>query len=62
MTVETGDYVFVPGYGYGTVLLECETEDGTSFLVSYKDDDTVVCKQSEIVLVSRGLEFDMLGG
>ena len=37
----------------------------TLFLVEYIKDSKPakeVCKSSELVLVSRGLEFDMMGG
>ena len=64
-TLSVGDNVYTKSGNYGVIKEERIAEDGTLFLVEYiKDNNTVqeICKSSELVLVSRGLEFDMLGG
>ena len=64
-TFSVGDNVYTKSGNYGVIKEERITEDGTLFLVDYiKDNKSMqeVCKSSELVLVSRGLEFDMLGG
>ena len=65
ITLSVGDNVYTKSGNYGVLKEERITEDGTLFLVEYiKDNKSMqeVCKSSELVLVSRGLEFDMLGG
>ena len=65
ITLSVGDNVCTKSGNYGVLREERITEDGTLFLVEYiKDNNTVqeICKSSELVLVSRGLEFDMMGG
>ena len=64
-TLSVGDNVYTKGGNYGVIKEEQIVVSDTLFLVEYiKDNKTVqeVCKSSELVLVSRGLEFDMLGG
>ena len=49
----------------GAIKNEQVVVGDTLFLVEYIKDNKPtqeVCKSSELVLVSRGLEFDMLGG
>ena len=61
-TLSVGDNVYTKGGNYGVIK---EEQIVVLFLVEYtKDNKTVqeICKSSELVLVSRGLEFDMLGG
>ena len=61
-TLSLGDNVYTNGGNYGVIK---EEQNVVLFLVEYiKDNRTVqeICKSSELVLVSRGLEFDMLGG
>lgn len=65
ITLSVRDNVYTKSENHGVIKEERITEDGTLFLVEYiKDNKTVqeICKSSELVLVSRGLEFDMLGG
>ena len=60
-----GDNVYTKRGNYGVIKEEQIVVGDTLFLVEYtKDNKTVqeICKSSELVLVSRGLEFDMLGG
>ena len=57
-----GDNVYTKGGNYGVIK---EEQIVVLFLVEYtKDNKTVqeICKSSDLVLVSGGLEFDMLGG
>lgn len=64
-TLSVGDNVYTKSGNYGVLKEERITEDGTLFLVEYIKDNKPtqeVCKSSELVLVSRGLEFDMMGG
>lgn len=64
-TLSAGDNVYTKSGNYGVIKEERIVEDGTLFLVEYIKDNKIVqeiCKSSELVLVSRGLEFDMLGG
>ena len=64
-TLSVGDNVYTKSGNYGVLREERITEDGTLFLVEYIKDNNIVqeiCKSSELVLVSRGLEFDMMGG
>ena len=61
-TLSVGDNVYTKGGNYGVIK---EEQIVVLFLVEYtKDNKTVqeICKSSELVLVSRGLEFDMMGG
>ena len=65
ITLSVRDNVYTKSGNYGVIKGERITEDGTLFLVEYiKDNNTVqeIFKSSELVLVSRGLEFDMMGG
>ena len=60
--LDVGDNVYTKSGNYGVIK---EERIVGLFLVEYiKDNKTVqeICKSSELVLVSRGLEFDMLGG
>ena len=64
-TLGAGDNVYTKIGNYGVIKEERIAEDGTLFLVEYMKDNKLIqeiCKSSELVLVSRGLEFDMLGG
>ena len=64
-TLSVGDNVYTNGGNYGVIKEEQIVVGDTLFLVEYiKDNETVqeICKSSDLVLVSRGLEFDMLGG
>ena len=57
-----GDNVYTNGGNYGVIKEERIIE---LFLVEYTKDNKPtqeICKASDLVLVSRGLEFDMLGG
>ena len=61
-TLSVGDNVYTKSGNYGVIK---EERIVVLFLVEYTKDNKVVqeiCKSSELVLVSRGLEFDMLGG
>ena len=61
-TFSVGDNVCTKSGNYGVIK---EEQIVGLFLVEYiKDNNTVqeICKSSELVLVSRGLEFDMMGG
>ena len=65
ITLSVGDNVYTNGGNYGVIKEERIVVCDTLFLVEYiKDNKPMqeVCKSSELVLVSRGLEFDMLGG
>ena len=61
-TLGVGDNVYTNAGNYGVIK---EERIVVLFLVEYTKDNKVVqeiCKSSELVLVSRGLEFDMMGG
>ena len=61
-TLGVGDNVYTKSGNYGVIK---EERIVVLFLVEYiKDNKTVqeICKSHDLVLVSRGLEFDMLGG
>ena len=61
-TFSVGDNVYTESGNYGVIKEEQIVE---LFLVEYIKDNKPtqeICKSSELVLVSRGLEFDMLGG
>ena len=65
ITLSAGDNVYTKSGNYGVIKEEQIVVGDTLFLVEYiKDNNTVqeICKSSELVLVSRGLEFDMMGG
>ena len=65
ITLSVGDNVYTKSGNYGVIKEEQIVLGDTLFLVEYiKDNKSMqeVCKSSELVLVSRGLEFDMLGG
>ena len=62
ITLSVGDNVYTKSGNYGVIK---EEQIVVLFLVEYTKDNKAVqeiCKSSELVLVSRGLEFDMLGG
>ena len=62
ITLSVGDNVYTKSGNYGVIK---EERIVVLFLVEYiKDNKTVqeICKSSDLVLVSRGLEFDMMGG
>ena len=64
-TLGVGDTVYTKSGNYGVIKEEQIVVGDTLFLVEYTKDNKPtqeVCKSSELVLVSRGLEFDMLGG
>lgn len=64
-TLGAGDNVYTKSGNYGVIKEEQIVAGDTLFLVEYIKDNKLaqeVCKSSELVLVSRGLEFDMLGG
>ena len=63
--LSVGDNVYTKSGNYGVIKEEKIVAGDTLFLVEYIKDNKVVqeiCKSYELVLVSRGLEFDMLGG
>ena len=65
VTISVRDNVYIESGNYGVIKEEQIVVGDTLFLVEYiKDNKSMqeVCKSSELVLVSRGLEFDMLGG
>ena len=65
ITLGVRDNVYTKSGNYGVIKEEQIVVGDTLFLVEYiKDNEPMqeVCKSSELVLVSRGLEFDMLGG
>ena len=65
ITLSVGDNVYTKSGNYGVVKEKRIVDNDTPFVVEYiKDNKPMqeVCKSSELVLVSRGLEFDMLGG
>ena len=64
-TLSVRDNVCTKSGNYGVIREERIVVGDTLFLVEYiKDNKTVqeICKSSDLVLVSRGLEFDMMGG
>ena len=64
-TLSLGDNVYTESGNYGVIKEERIVDNDTLFVVEYiKDNKPMqeVCKSSELVLVSRGLEFDMMGG
>ena len=64
-TLSVVDNVYTKSGNYGVIKEEKIVACDTLFVVEYiKDNKAVqeICKSSELVLVSRGLEFDMLGG
>lgn len=64
-TLCVGDNVYTKSGNYGVIKEERIVVCDTLFLVEYVKDNKIVqeiCKSSELVLVSRGLEFDMMGG
>ena len=64
-TLSVRDSVYTKSGNYGVIREERIVVGDTLFVVEYiKDNKPVqeICKSSELVLVSRGLEFDMLGG
>ena len=64
-TLCVGDNVYTKSGDYGVIKEEKIVAGDTLFLVEYiKDHKAVqeICKSSDLVLVSRGLEFDMMGG
>ena len=65
ITLSVGDNVYAKSGNYGVIKEEQIVVCDTLFLVEYIKDNKPtqeICKSSELVLVSRGLEFDMLGG
>ena len=65
ITLSAGDNVYTKSGNYGVIKEEQIVVGDTLFLVEcIKDNKPAqeVCKSSELVLVSRGLEFDMMGG
>ena len=65
ITLSVGDNVYTKSGNYGVIKEEQIVVCDTLFLVEYIKDNKPtqeICKSSELVLVSRGLEFDMLGG
>ena len=65
ITLSVRDNVYTKSGNYGVIKEEHIVEWDMIFLVEYiKDNNTVqeIFKSSELVLVSRGLEFDMMGG
>ena len=65
ITLGVGDNVYSKSGNYCVIKEERIVDNDTPFVVEYiKDNKPMqeVCKSSELVLVSRGLEFDMLGG
>ena len=65
ITLSVGDNVYTKGGNYGVIKEEQIVVCDTLFLVEYIKDNKPtqeICKSSELVLVSRGLEFDMMGG
>ena len=65
ITLSAGDNVYTKSGNYGVIKEEQIVVGDTLFLVEcIKDNKPAqeVCKSSDLVLVSRGLEFDMMGG
>ena len=65
ITLSAGDNVYTKSGNYGVIKEEQTVVGDTLFLVEcIKDNKPAqeVCKSSDLVLVSRGLEFDMMGG
>ena len=64
-TLSVGDNVYTKSGNYGVIKEKQIAVGDTLLVVEYAKDNKLiqeVCKSSELVLVSRGLEFDMLGG
>ena len=64
-TLGVVDNVYTKSGNYGAIKEEWIVVGDTLFVVEYMKDNKLIqeiCKSSEVVLVSRGLEFDMLGG
>ena len=64
-TLSVGDNVYTESGNYGVIKEERAAVKDIFFVVEYVKDNKPmqeVCKSSELVLVSRGLEFDMMGG
>ena len=64
-TLGVGDNVYTKSGNYGVIKKKQIVVGDTLFVVEYMKDNKLIqeiCKSSELVLVSRGLEFDMLGG
>ena len=65
VSLSVGDNVYTKSGNYSVVKEELVVFNDTLFVVEYVKDNKPmqeVCKSSELVLVSRGLEFDMMGG
>ena len=65
VSLSVGDNVYTKSGNYGVVKEELVVVNDTLFVVEYMKDNKLIqeiCKSSELVLVSRGLEFDMMGG
>ena len=65
ITLGVGDNVYTKSGNYCVIKEEQIVDNDTLFVVEYIKDNKLIqeiCKSSELVLVSRGLEFDMLGG
>lgn len=65
ITRSVGDNVYTKSGNYGVIKKEQIVVGDTLFVVEYMKDNKLIqeiCKSYELVLVSRGLEFDMLGG
>ena len=63
--LSVGDNVYTKSGNYGVIKEERIVVGDTLFVVEYMKDSKPtqeVCKSPELVLVSRGLEFDMMGG
>ena len=64
-TLSVRDTVYTKSGNYGVIREERIVVGDTLFVVEYMKDNKLIqeiCKSSDLVLVSRGLEFDMLGG
>ena len=64
-TFSVRDNVYTKSGNYGVIKEEQIVVGDTLFVVEYVKDNNPtqeICKSSELVLVSRRLEFDMLGG
>ena len=64
-TLSVRDNVYTKSGNYGVIKEERIVVGDTLFVVEYVKDNKPtqeICKSSELVLVSRGVEFDMLGG
>ena len=63
--LSVGDNVYTKSGNYCVIKEERIVDNDTLYVVEYvKDNKPIqeICKSSELVLVSRGLEFDMMGG